>query len=208
MEVGKVPEVLLLLSLFGAGAARAETWTIDTHRSTLTVNVFKTGVFSAFGDNHVVRAPIASGAVEDGARPRVELTVDARRMTVLDPDLAPAKRGEVQKRMLGQEVLDVARFSEIRFHSTSVKSVAEGRWRVEGALDLRGKSVPLSFEVTGAKGEFRGSASLSQRAFGIQPISVAGGTVKVKDELKVDFLIFTSDTPAPSAGGSSGEPGR
>jgi hypothetical protein len=31
---------------------------------------------------------------------------------------------------------------------------------------------------------------LKQTAFGIKPISVAGGTIKVKDEVEIDFTIF------------------
>ena len=51
--------------------------------------------------------------------------------------------------------------------------------------------MPLSFEVTGTKERFRGSATVSQRAFGIEPISAGGGTVNVKDAVKVDFEIAT-----------------
>jgi hypothetical protein len=153
------------------------------------VHVFKSGLFSAFGDNHEIRAPIASGPIEDGDPPRVEIAVDARRMTVLDPDLAPEKRAEVQRRMLGPEVLDVARFADIRFRSTAVTRLSAGRWRVEGELALHGTSVALTFEVAEEKGMIRGSAVVSQRAFGIQPISVAGGTVRVRDDVKVDFGI-------------------
>ena len=188
-QVRSVPG-LLLVSMLVCTSVNGETRTIDPKRSSLTVRVFKSGLFSAFGDNHVVRAPVASGSVEDGAQPKVEISVDARKMTVLDPDLAPAKRGEVQQRMLGPEVLDVARFTEIRFRSTAVKPLEAGHWRVEGVLALHGRSAPVSFEVTDAKGQFRGSATLSQRAFGIHPISIAGGTVKVKDGVTVDVQIY------------------
>ena len=182
---------VLLAAAFFCASANGETWVIDSHKSSLTVHVFKSGLLSALGDNHEVRA-IASGSVTDGEKPSVEIAVDARQMTVLDPTLAPDKRAEVQKRMLGPDVLDVTKFPEIRFKSTAVRTLGEGRWRVEGALSLHGHSVPLSFEVTGSKERFRGSATVSQRAFGIQPISAGGGTVNVKDEVKVDFDIATA----------------
>ncbi len=117
--------------------------------------------------------------------------------------------------MLGPEVLDTARFAEIRFKSTAVKALAEGRWRVEGTLSLHGKSEPVSFDVTQAKGRFTGSATVSQRAFGIEPISIAGGTVKVKNEVTVEFEIATQSGAAPPdrrratrRAGTSGAPGR
>lgn len=190
--IGKSVHGVLLASVLFCASANGETWAIDGHKSSLTVHVFKSGLLSAFGDNHVVRATIASGSVAGGEKPAVEIAVDARQMTALDPDLAPAKRAEVQKRMLGPDVLDVTRFPEIRFKSTAVRPLGEGRWRVEGVLALHGHSVPLSFEVTGAKERFRGSATVSQRAFGIVPIRAGGGTVNVKDEVKVDFDIATA----------------
>lgn len=189
--IGKfVPGALLASALFCA-PANGETWAIDAQQSSFTVHVFKSGVFSAFGDNHEVRATVASGSVSDGEKPAVEIEVDARQMTVLDPKLAKEKRAEVQKRMLGPDVLDVAKFPEIRFKSTAVRSMGEGRWRVEGFLELHGRKVWVSFDVTGSKERFRGSATIKQRAFDIEPISVAGGTVKVRDDLKIDFEIVT-----------------
>ena len=199
---------ILLLSLVAGRSASGETYTIDPGNSSLTVRVFKSGLLSAFGDDHVVRAPIASGSVEDGSPPKVEIAVEARRMAVLDPHLAPAKRAEVQERMLGPDVLDVDRFAEIRFKSTSVKALAAGRWRVEGLLSLRGHSEPVSFEVALANGRFCGSATLSQRAFGIQPISIAAGTVKVKNEVTIDFEISTQPGAGVRTAGISGAPGR
>jgi hypothetical protein len=41
-----------------------------------------------------------------------------------------------------------------------------------------------------------GTCTLKQRDFGITPISIAGGTVKVKNELKIDFDIRTSSQAA------------
>jgi polyisoprenoid-binding protein YceI len=40
------------------------------------------------------------------------------------------------------------------------------------------------------KETFTGSTKLKQTDFGITPVSVGGGTVKVKDELKLDFQIL------------------
>lgn len=186
---------VLLASTVVCTSVNGDPRPIDLEKSSLTVHVFKSGVFSAFGDNHEISAPITSGSVEDGAAAKVEIAVNARQMTVLDPALTPEKRAEVQKRMLGPEVLDVARFAEIRFRSTAVTRVAAGHWRVEGELSLHGKSVALTFEVTEEKGRLLGTAIVSQKAFGIQPISAGGGTVKVRDDVKVDFAIVLATAP-------------
>ena len=182
---------LLLAATLAAGTALGESRPIDAKRSTVTVRVGKSGIFSAFGDDHEIRAPIASGTVDDGPQPSVALTIDAKGMVVLDPDLAPGKRAEVQKRMLGPEVLDVETYGEIRFRSTAVKPAGKERWHVEGELELHGRKAPLAFDVTAEGGRVAGTASVRQTAFGIQPIRVAGGTVKVRDEVRIEFDIRT-----------------
>jgi hypothetical protein len=45
-------------------------------------------------------------------------------------------------------------------------------------------------EVTGGAGHYSGSATLRQSDFGIKPVAAAGGAIKVKDEVRVEFEIF------------------
>jgi hypothetical protein len=44
-----------------SGTATAQSQPVDTAHSVITVRVFKSGLFSAFADNHEIRAPISSG---------------------------------------------------------------------------------------------------------------------------------------------------
>ena len=183
----------LALLLLGAGSivAAPTRREMDEARSTLTVRVSKAGLFSAFGHNHVIRAPLAQGSFEESVGlPSVELEVDARQLQVLDPDLSAKDRSEVQQTMLGPSVLDSEKFSTIRFRSLTVEETGAGKWRVHGDLTLRGRSRAVLVEVTGGAGHYRGSATVKQSDFGIQPVSAAGGTIKVKDEVRVEFEIF------------------
>jgi hypothetical protein len=43
-----------------------------------------------------------------------------------------------------------------------------------------------------ARGRYVGRFALKQRDFGITPVSIAGGTVRVKDELKIEFDILAT----------------
>ncbi len=181
---------LLLLGLVAATPAYAQSRAIDTERSTLTVHVFKAGLFSFAAHNHEIRAPIASGSLVESDAPAVELSADARRLKVLDPELPADKRAEVHKTMHSAEVLDSQQFPEIRFRSTSVEKTREGNWTVHGQLTLHGQTQPVVVSVTGSSGHYRGSCAFKQRTFGIQPVSLAGGTIKVKDEVKIEFEIF------------------
>jgi polyisoprenoid-binding protein YceI len=161
---------------------------IDTANSTMTVKAFKAGMLSAFGHDHEISAPIASGKV-DAAAKHVELRVNASALRVRDPKASDKDREEIQKTMLGPEVLDAEHHSEIAFRSTSAEQAGEGSWRVHGDLTLHGQTHPVDVEVKETNGRYVGSARLRQSEFGIKPVKVAGGTVKVKDEIVIDFDI-------------------
>lgn len=158
--------------------------------SRLLVHAYKSGLFSGFADNHEIEAPISEGSVDEGGL-QVKFSVEARRMKVLDPKLSADKRREVQERMEGPEVLDSARFPTITFESTKVERTDPGSLLVQGRLSLHGAARPISLTVKNEGGRYVGTCTLSQREFGITPISIAGGTVKVKDELKIEFDIKT-----------------
>jgi len=95
----------------------------------------------------------------------------------------------VQARMLGPEVLDTQRYPDIAFVSTAIEPVNADRWQVTGDLTIHGETRQTRLVVTRQDGTYRGTVVLKQSNFGIRPISIVGGTVKVKDELKVEFEI-------------------
>jgi polyisoprenoid-binding protein YceI len=172
-----------------SGFPTSEAPKIDGAHSKITVHVYKTGFFSAFAHNHEIESPVAGGTVQLSDVPSVELRVDARKLRVLDPEVSEDTRSQIQEAMRGAQVLDVERFPGIGFRSTKVEASGPDHWIVRGNLALHGKEQLITVDVT-LKGEYyRGSAYLKQTDFGITPIRVAGGTVKVKDEVKVEFEI-------------------
>jgi polyisoprenoid-binding protein YceI len=187
---------LLLTTIAGAAQQSAE---IDPQRSTMTVKVGKSGVFSAFGHNHEIRAPIISGSVVKSGAASVKLTVDARRMQVLDTDLSAKDRAEVQNTMHSAAVLDSERFPEIQFISRSIEAAGDHRYRVSGELTLHGVTRPVIVKVEQRGGRYTGSATVKQTEFGIKPVNVAGGTVKVKDAVEIMFDIVTAPAQSPVA---------
>jgi polyisoprenoid-binding protein YceI len=61
---------------------------------------------------------------------------------------------------------------------------------VTGDLTLHGQTHPITFAVTRVDAtHFHGATTVRQSAFGISPIRIAGGTVRVKDDVKVEFAI-------------------
>ena len=190
--VRSVLPLLLPLALFSCvGRVAGQVASIDTAHSRLLIHVSKTGFFSGFADNHEVEARIAKGTL-DAKSGQLRLSVDSRQMRVLDPELSPDKRRQVQERMLGPEVLDSAHFPEIIFESTHVEHRQTGVIVVNGTLSLHGVTKPISLVAHMTNGRYTGTFALKQRDFDIIPVSIAGGTIKVKDELAIEFDIATS----------------
>ena len=154
----------------------------------MTVHVYKAGMLSAFGHDHDIAAPIAGGTVDVTGR-KVELAVNTAAMRVQDPKASEKDRADVQTTMLGADVLDAANHKEIRFHSTAAEPAGPGAWKVTGELNIRGTARPVSFEVRGNDSHYTGSCKLNISEFGIKAIKAAGGTVRVKDEIQIDFDI-------------------
>ena len=184
--------ILAISSCLGSTSLHAQSKAIDVNKSTLTVRVFKSGAFSAFAHNHEIQAPIAEGKIDSSGN-SVQLRVDSSKMRVLDPEISADKRAEIQHTMQSAAVLDVEKFPEISYQSTTVTTRGEGHWEVRGDLTLHGQKQPVDVAVSLQDSHYRGSASLKQTAFGITPVSIAGGTVKVKDEVKIEFDIVAAN---------------
>jgi polyisoprenoid-binding protein YceI len=169
-------------------AATAQQRPIDTKKSTVTVQVKKSGLLSAFGHDHEIAAPLAGGTVDPAGR-KVELHFHAAALQVRDHGISEKDRGEIQSTMLGSGVLDAQRYPEIAFRSRSAEPAGEDNWKVQGDLTLHGQTRPVMAEVRGQGGHYVGSVRFRQTEFGITPVKVAGGAVRVKDELRIEFDI-------------------
>ena len=100
--------------------------------------------------------------------------------------------------MLGPDVLGAEAFPTIAFRSRSVRKTAEGSWVATGPLALHGQTRDVDVTVTRAGEVYRGAATVRQRDFGIQPVSIAGGAVQVKNEVRIEFEVRLAKTAARS----------
>jgi polyisoprenoid-binding protein YceI len=194
----------LLLIVAATSAQEKSNYSVDPARSKVEIHVYKEGVFKAFGHDHEIAAKELSGQVQfDPARidqSTVSLKIPTKSITVIDPGESEKDRHEVQAAMEGEKVLDVAKFPEITFTSTSVTSAKKtlDGWELTlaGKLNLHGVEKPVSFplHVRADARELRGEGELSilQTDYGITPIKVGGGSVKVKDKLKITFNIVAA----------------
>ncbi len=164
------------------------------------VRAFATGLLSSFGHNPTIAIPdfegevqFASSALEEAS---VRLVIRAASLIVTD-DISAKDRQEIERR-LHDEVLETDGFEEIVYECNRVapiQKLSEGLYAVtlNGDLSLHGvtRTQPVAARVT-IRGETlraAGDFSVRQSDYEIRPVSAAGGTVKLKDELKLSFDI-------------------
>jgi polyisoprenoid-binding protein YceI len=163
---------------------------IDTQRSTITVHVGKSGLLSAAAHDHTIIAPIASGTLRQSASPSIEFTVETAKMTVKPDPKVDAKTQDEILLDMDQMTLETAKFPEITFRSSLIEKLANGQWKVDGNLSLHGVTKPVTLSVKETGDSYTTRTVLRQTDFGIKPISIAGGMIKVKNEVEIDFEIF------------------
>jgi len=185
--------MLFILLFAHAGSMRAETAAIDPASSVITVRVYKSGLFSMFAHDHLIQARGPEGIAERGPSPHIEIRLSARQLKVVDPGTSDRERAEIQQAM-EDTVLEVNRYPEIRFQSTSIDAQAPGRFLVRGNLSLHGRTLPISLVVQGSGKSYKGKTTLRQTDFGIEPIKIAGGAIRVKDQISIEFDITMRDT--------------
>jgi hypothetical protein len=162
---------------------------IDLQRSAITIHVGKSGMFSAAAHDHFIAAPISSGTIRESP-PHVEFGVETTKMAVKpDPKVDAKTQAEIQKDMQ-EATLESAKFPELTFRSSRIDKLADGQWKVAGDLSLHGVTKPVTVVVKRAGNSYSGHAILKQTDFAIKPITVAGGLIKVKNEVEIDFQIF------------------
>lgn len=192
---------LLLAVSVSAAAAAERRYTVAAGESAVRIHVGKGGLFGFAGHTHEVAAPGIEGTVTadpaDLARSSVSVVFAAAALEVTGRGEPARDVPKVQAAMVGPEVLDAARFPSITFRSRSVtgKEVSAGVYdlQVAGEIGLHGVArsltLPLRVEVSGDKLTASGKTVLRHTDFGMKPVSAGAGTVKVKNEIGVDYRI-------------------
>jgi polyisoprenoid-binding protein YceI len=172
---------------------------INRSRSRLTIKAFAAGLLSSFGHDPTFSARDISGDLsfvpDDPKSAKLNITVRTNSIEVTG-DISSKDRKDIEKTMR-DEVLQIDRFPEVTFESTSVdgEKVFENQYRVQikGNLSLRGVTNPQTIEaqvtVNGDQVRAYGDFTLRQTDYGIKLVSVAGGALKLKDEVKFSFDI-------------------
>jgi polyisoprenoid-binding protein YceI len=172
---------------------------IETKGSTFTARAFAAGLLSAFGHSPTIAIRDFEGevflnpnAVEQSS---LRIVIHPAALSITD-DINEKDREEIDRRM-HDEVLESDTFPEVLYESSrgTASVTGDGQYwlALNGELTLHGvkRSQPVSVRVSvnGATLRATGELSLRQSDYEIRPVSAVGGTVKLRDEVKLSFDI-------------------
>ena len=181
------------------GETAADRYRIDGRSSRFTVRAFAAGMLAAMGHNPTVAIRDLSGELrfnsdklEAGS---LKIAIKSSSLSVQD-DISAKDLGEME-RLMNQEVLETEKFPEILYEAAdiSVAKMADALYSatLKGNLTLHGisRSQPINVRVAvlGSMLRASGEFSLNQTDYGIKLVSVAGGALKLRDELKFSFEL-------------------
>jgi polyisoprenoid-binding protein YceI len=186
----------------------AMTYLVEPGISRFTVRGTAGGMLSGLGHNPLLAIRDYAGKLtvdpEAPDRSIVRLTIQAASLEVQN-DASEKDRREM-KRVMDEEILEVAAYPEIVFESTRISAQAPAnpgdyfRAEVEGNLSLHGVTRPLrapaSVTIQGDMLRSNGEFTIKQTDYRIKLASVAGGVLKLKDELKFAFDIVARKAEA------------
>jgi polyisoprenoid-binding protein YceI len=172
---------------------------MDAKVSQFTVHAFASGLAAVVAHNpkFAIRdfsgdARFIPGTLGEAA---IRVKIKSSSLELMD-EVSEYDRREIA-RVTFDEVLEATRFPEIAYESTRITATQLGEnlyaAAIMGNLALHGVTNRVDFTAQVVVGEDTlrgyGNFSIKQSEYGIVVASIAGGTLKMKDELKVAFFI-------------------
>jgi polyisoprenoid-binding protein YceI len=175
----------------------ADRYIIDSRASRFTVQAFATGLLARMGHNPIIGIRDFSGEMQfnpdkleaGGFR----LVIKSASLSVQN-DISDKDLREIE-RLMNEEVLETAKFPEIVYEAASISvskmtdmlcsATLNGKLNLHGVT--RNQTIVVRVASLGSMLRASGDFSLDQTAYNIKLVSVAGGALKLKDELKFSF---------------------
>ncbi len=184
--------------------AKARQFVVDTKASEAIILVRTHGRLAGkVADDHVIRIHPIQGKMAllqslNGSTFQLQiavnqLMVDTERLRKRfgHQAIPPGQAARIRVTMLGPRVLDAGRFPLIqvagKIHAKSPEIVS-----ADVNINLHGRNktylgVPITFKQAKGRVVVSGSMSLNQSDFGIEPLSLLAGSLKVADEMEIHF---------------------
>ena len=197
-----------------SGEAGVTIYRVDPQTSDVRLLVYRDGVLSTFGHNHVISSKDVTGTIHlqpKLAQSRVELDIPVDRLIVDDaavrrqegPDFAsePSKDDAAGTRanMLSTALLNAGRFPAIKVTGTSGPIDAKNSGMLDLSVQLVGQdiklTIPATLKLEGDQLEASGEIELSHRQLGLKPFSALLGSLRVAEQMKFKYRIRARKEP-------------
>lgn len=181
---------------------------LDPALSTIYLYVYRGGRLAHLGHNHVISVANPRGTLKLHPNlqkcglhltiPVMELHVDApqaraRAGSAFSGDVSAKNIEDTRRNMLGPKVLDAENYPFIEISTLGV-SGSPPVVEAELALTIRGVTRTITTQVQLGMDkdhlEVSGVVELSQRSFGIEPMSILGGAITVMDRIDIHFRLI------------------
>lgn len=194
-----------------SGEAGVAIYRIDPQASDVRLLVYRDGVLSTFGHNHVVSSKDFTGTIQlqpKLAQSRVELDIPVDRIVVDD---AAARRQEgsdfasepskddaagTRTNMLSAALLNAKRFPVIKVIGTSGPVDANNSAMLDLTVQFVGQeiklTIPATLKLEGDSLEASGAVDLSHKQLGLKPFSALLGSLRVAEQMKFKYRIRAS----------------
>lgn len=172
---------------------------LDPTHSQFTVQAFASGMLSFLGHNPTFAVRDYQGEIgfdpAEAAGASLRITVQAASLQLVD-NVSAGDRRQIEDTMRG-ETLETTAFPQIVFESSEVAAGPakgdERPVRVTGRMTLHGVTQSLSVDAVltlysdGVR--LAGEFLLRQSDFRLRPVVALGGTLRLKDPLRVSFNL-------------------
>ena len=194
----------------------ARLYRVVPDRSELRLLVYRSGALAMLGHNHVISSPAFNGSVYVGENPENSffiLNLPVHSFEVDRPELRSEEgkdfpgsldekaRQRTLKNMLGESMLDAARYPDIRLTSRQISGELP-ELVLTMDVQIRGQvsqlQVPVEVVIDMGHLTATGHFSFEQTAVGIKPFRVMLGAMRVGDMVDLKFRITAVQiTPVP-----------
>ena len=177
----------------------------DTGR--IVIKTGRVGAFAKAGHDLTIEVTRWSATIEvpdedaggvTAARVSAELDLGSLEVREGSGGVKPLSDGD--RREIKKQIGNILGTGTASFTSSRIVKVGVSGGAVEGTLTINSTAQPARLQVTEAgSGRYRGTATVTQSAFGIKPYSGFFGTLKIKDEVSVEFEVDLSKAGAAPA---------
>lgn len=180
-------------------AGESVRYEVDPRASQFTVQAFAAGLLSGVAHSPKIairewsgEARFTPGTLRDAM---LRIRIKLASLQVLD-EMRDTDKREIH-RVMFDEVLNAQQYPEVTFESTAISSDKQNetlyKVKIDGKLSLHGVTAQHSFNAQVAMGvetlRAYGEFLLMQPNYGLPIASIAGGTMRLREELKLSFYV-------------------